>query len=69
MGPLRIPDRRIFIIEPYYSFRNGRERADSRSPRQLKNDYLLSRILARVFRLLALNEILRNFNNRFVLFN
>ena len=69
MGPLRIPDRRIFIIEPDYSFRNGRERADSRSSRQLKNDYLLSRILAGVFRLLALNEILRNFNNRFVLFN
>jgi hypothetical protein len=69
MGPLRVPDRRIFIIEPYYSFRNGRERADSRSSRQLKNDYLLSRILACVFRLLALNEILRNFNNRFVLFN
>jgi hypothetical protein len=66
--PFFIPNRRIFIIQPNHAFRNGRERAEGSSSRKTQNQIGLPWILVHRSRLLLLNKIPWNFNNRFVLF-
>src|SRR6476660_1597177 len=41
LRPVLIPCRRIFVIQPYYPFRNGRECGESRPPRKIEGNNLL----------------------------
>jgi hypothetical protein len=61
------PSWHSLVIQPYCSFRYGRECAKSGSSGKLKGEYLLSGNIIRQLGLFGLKEISRHFDNHFVL--